>query len=140
MRKNAPLIDCRPPKACALTVLDLVVFFTSLSFCISLAYFVIVGGGSANVVISGGGENWVYSMDSDLEVLVNGTLGTSTVRIDKDGARIVSSPCKNQSCVACAPIKEKSQWIACLPNHVIVTIENQKPENPKKETFDAELW
>lgn len=82
-----------------------------------------VRGGRLSVVISGNGQEWVYPLNEDRRVEVPGPLGTTVVEVQQGGARIVSSPCPNQTCVAAGSIERAGQWLACLPNQVFVRIE-----------------
>ncbi|GMO41244.1 MAG: NusG domain II-containing protein [Termitinemataceae bacterium] len=118
---------------------DFVIFFASATFCVVAGFFVYSGAltseTDAIIVIKGADGQWVFPLGNTQEISVAGPLGVTVVRTDLGGARVLSSPCKNQTCVACASINENAQWIACLPNRVIITIENSK-----KEKIDAALW
>jgi hypothetical protein len=81
------------------------------------------GGGQASVVIKGRDGEWVYPLSSDREISVAGPLGDTHVGIRGKSARIEDSPCPNQTCVASGSIGRAGQWIACLPNQVLVRIE-----------------
>jgi hypothetical protein len=79
--------------------------------------------GRAQVVISGRDGEWVYPLSSDREVAVPGPLGETRILIRDKSVRIVDSPCPNKTCIASGTISEPNQWIACLPNQVLVRIE-----------------
>ena len=81
------------------------------------------GSGQANVVIKGRDGEWVYPLSTDRELAVAGQLGDTHVAIRAKSARIEDSPCPNQTCVASGSIGRAGQWIACLPNQVLVRIE-----------------
>jgi hypothetical protein len=59
------------------------------------------------------------------------------VLIDGGAARIVSSPCRNQLCVAAPPIRRHGQWTACLPNQVMVSVENKSAPS---DGVDITTW
>lgn len=80
------------------------------------------------VVIEASGKQWVYPLDSEEEVEVPGPLGITRVHVHKGAVDIEDSPCKNKICVAAGDISEVGQWIACLPNNVIVRIEGEAEE------------
>jgi len=79
-----------------------------------------VEGGS--VMLKGAGGEWVYPLDAVETFTVAGPLGDTIVAINGEGARIIASPCVNQTCVAAGRIHAPGQWAACLPNQVMVYI------------------
>jgi hypothetical protein len=91
----------------------------------------------ARVLIRGGGRAWVFPLDAEDRVAVPGPMGETVVEIGGGGARVLSSPCANQSCVAAGHIGRRGQWAACLPNRVSVSIEGSAGEG---ETVDAAAW
>jgi hypothetical protein len=80
-------------------------------------------GGKLQVVVSGEGGEWIYPLDRDRSIEVEGPLGTSVVVIEGADVHIDSSPCPNQTCVASGHRARGGQWLACLPNKVFVRIE-----------------
>jgi hypothetical protein len=107
-----------------LKVLDYFVFFVAFAaFCGSA--LLVYGGAAeaAQVSVNGRGGDWLYPLDMPETITVRGPLGDTVVAIDSGGARIVSSPCRNQTCVASPPVHRRGQWAACLPNQVMVSIE-----------------
>jgi hypothetical protein len=74
------------------------------------------------VSIRGGGNDWVFPLSTGERLAVSGPLGETVVEIRDGKARIVSSPCTNQTCVAAGTIHRPGQWAACLPNRVMVSI------------------
>ena len=72
-------------------------------------------------VESASGE-WILP-ENDFQILeVEGPLGTTTVAVEEDGVRVVSSPCSEKICVQTGRISKPGEWIACLPNRVFITI------------------
>ncbi|GMO28294.1 MAG: NusG domain II-containing protein [Termitinemataceae bacterium] len=116
--------------------LDYVFFVIAAAFCTASAVFVYAGYGHENVVIKTQNEMWVYPLDTNVTVNLAGPLGETVVQLDSNKVKIISSPCKNKSCVAAGAIHSGGDWLACLPNRVIVTIEKTK----KSESLDAALW
>jgi hypothetical protein len=86
------------------------------------------------VAIEGTDDAWFYPADAEETVSVRGPLGTTVVRIGKDGAYVVSSPCANQLCVAQGKIHRAGGWISCLPNRVMVTMQGRQTE------IDGATW
>ena len=57
----------------------------------------------------------------EMEIL--GPLGTTKVRVGKGSARIVSSPCPERICEKMGAISAAGDWVACIPNGVVLRIE-----------------
>jgi len=91
---------------------------------------------SLRVVIRGPDKTWVYPLDAEVQVVVPGVIGETTVRIHDGQAAIVSSPCSGQTCVAAGALHKNGQWAACLPNRVFVLVEGAEGG----ESIDAAVW
>jgi len=61
-----------------------------------------------------------------------GPLGTSSIEIASNGARIEHSPCTTQRCVLSGTHSHAGDIIACVPNHILVVL-----RGGKQEGFDA---
>ena len=59
---------------------------------------------SSHVTIRCTNKTWIYPLASEEQLLVSGLIGETKVIISGGRARIVSSPCGGQTCVAAAPI------------------------------------
>jgi hypothetical protein len=82
------------------------------------------GNAPSQVVLRGSaGRVWVYPLDAEETVAIQGPLGDTVVRISGRRAWVASSPCNNQTCVAAGHITAKGEWTACLPNGVFFSIE-----------------
>jgi len=81
------------------------------------------GTGKPNVVIKGRDGEWVYPLSVDRSVEVSGPLGNTLVVINGGSVRIKDSPCPNKTCVAAGAIERNGQWVACLPNEVLIRVE-----------------
>ncbi|MDR2072356.1 MAG: NusG domain II-containing protein [Spirochaetaceae bacterium] len=68
--------------------------------------------------------SWIYPLDRAENVTIPGFLGDTIIEIGNGRARILASPCTNQTCVASGAIHSQGQWIACLPNGVFVSVES----------------
>ena len=77
-------------------------------------------GGQVTVEASGG--EFIYSLDQDRVVRVAGPLGDTTLVIGGGAAWIEDSPCPDKVCVAMGKISRPGEWIACLPNRVMVRV------------------
>jgi hypothetical protein len=108
-------------------LLDYLVFFTVAAVSAGSAVLV-YGGGPADtdrllISVSGPDGDWLYPVNAVGTVRVAGPLGDTVVEIGGGRARIVSSPCRNQLCVAAPPVYRHGQWIACLPNQVMARVD-----------------
>jgi len=79
---------------------------------------------------------WVFPLDAVETISVSGPLGDTVIEIGGSAARIVSSPCLNQTCVAAGALHSPGQWTACLPNRVMLYVGESETEN----NVDAESW
>jgi len=93
-------------------------------------------GGRDTVNLKSEGGEWVFPLDADETMSVSGPLGDTVIEISGSEARIVSSPCQNQTCVAAGVLRAPGQWSACLPNRVMLYVGEGKTEN----NVDAAAW
>jgi len=88
------------------------------------------------VFLKGEGGEWVFPVDAVETLTVAGPLGDTVVEINGEGARVIASPCLNQTCVAAGVVRSSGQWAACLPNRVMLYI----GEGKNKDDVDAAAW
>jgi len=93
-------------------------------------------GGSSLVNVQGENGLWVFPVDSVESIVVSGPLGDTVVEVSGGGARITSSPCINQTCVSAGRVHAPGQWAACLPNRVMMYIDEGETNN----NVDASAW
>jgi len=105
---------------------------------VAASFFLTCTGSSGSGLVNVRGENglWVFPLDAAESVVVSGPLGDTVVEIGGGGARITSSPCLNQTCVSAGRILMAGQWSACLPNRVMMYIDEGEPIN----NVDASAW
>jgi hypothetical protein len=84
--------------------------------------------GTVSAVVGGRSGEWVYPLDEDRDIEVDGPLGLTYVEIRGGKVRVSDSPCLGKTCVASGEISKASQWLACLPNQVFVRIEGAADE------------
>jgi len=75
---------------------------------------------SKKILVRADGKNYEYSLDQEGIYKVEGPLGFTSFEIKNQAVRIIDSPCPNKNCV-------HQGWaspLVCLPNKVIITIEN----------------
>ncbi|MDR2717524.1 MAG: NusG domain II-containing protein [Treponema sp.] len=93
-------------------------------------------GGRSTVNLKSEGGEWVFPLDAVETMSVSGPLGDTVIAISESTARIISSPCLNQTCVAAGALHSPGQWAACLPNRVMLYV----GEGEKENNVDAAAW
>jgi hypothetical protein len=103
---------------------------------------VVYGGGSGapRVVLESDGRRWEYPLDATETIAISGPLGDTVVELRGNQVRVVSSPCTGQNCVAAGAIRRHGQWIACLPNRVMVAVQSAGESSGKGPELDASSW
>lgn len=105
---------------------DVVAFILS-SLVVCGAYIFAYGGSDGEVFVfieSFDGET-IYALHEAAEeariVSIKGPIGITEIIIHNGEVRVLSSPCDEKTCIRMGPISKSDQWIACLPNGVIIT-------------------
>ncbi len=96
--------------------------FLILALMVLLLSLKTYGGPSGYVQVRTPSAVYRFALSSDQVVDVDGPLGPTTIRIAGGKASIIDSSCPTKSCTLQRPIASSGQWIACLPNHVLLTI------------------
>jgi hypothetical protein len=91
---------------------------------------------SLRVIIKSSDKTWIYPLDAEERVYVDGSIGVTIVEIHGNKAAVVSSPCGGQTCVAAGGLHKNGQWAACLPNRVFLLVEGAK----ETDAIDAATW
>ena len=115
---------------------DIVIIILSLGLTVSSAFAAYVKPqNTAQVLIEGKNQKWVFPLEAEETVQVKGPLGETVIRIHEREAWVESSPCENQTCVAMGHINWG--WVACLPNSVFFRIEgiDDSTDNPDSTTW-----
>lgn len=66
---------------------------------------------------------------SETKLIVPVEHGELVIAYDREGGRVLSSPCPDQVCVHQGKITRSGQTIACVPEKVLVTITTAAKEN-----------
>jgi len=98
----------------------------SVAALVALSISVYGGPAAAVVVVSSGGQDWIYPLSQDREIEVQGLLGITVIHIGEGTAHIEDSPCTNKTCIASPPLRNTGDWSACLPNGVFIRIEGSE--------------
>lgn len=101
--------------------------FDTLIFLLLALSVVLIGlktysGGTGYVEVRTHQTVYRYSLAADQDVTVTGPLGETTIHIAGGKASITDSSCPTKSCTQQRAIALSGQWIACLPNQVLLTI------------------
>jgi len=91
---------------------------------------------SAQVLVEGQDQKWIFPLDADETVNVEGPLGITVIRIQGNQAWVESSPCDNKTCITTGHLRKNGEYAACLPNNVLVVIEG----NNAPGDVDAAVW
>ena len=75
------------------------------------------------VLIEGQNQKWIFPLEAEETVNVQGPLGTTVVRIHENRTWVESSPCDNKICVSAGHLRSNGEFAACLPNNVLIMIE-----------------
>ena len=76
-------------------------------------------------------EQYIYPLDKDTEFFVQGENGKTRICIKEKSVSILESECPNKTCVTSGKIKKYGEWIACIPNRVLIRIENDFSKSDK---------
>ncbi len=98
------------------------------------------GAGSAALVrIEGSESSYVYPLDAEVELDVPGPLGLTHVHIHENQVWISDSPCTEKICIAAGEIHRRGDFVACLPNRVLVQIEGGIAESGTEDDGDIDV-
>lgn len=113
---------------------DWVIILALLAFSISGIGWLATGPAGSRVVVTSGDETcYVADLDQNSEVDLDGPLGKTHLVIDQQGAYVTASPCPRKVCVSMGPAKYSGDLLACIPNRIMVRIENADRE---ETTYD----
>jgi hypothetical protein len=119
-------------------ITDIIIIILALGLTVFSAFASYIKPKSAmQVQIEGSGQRWVFPLDAEETVSVNGPLGNTVIRIHENQVWVEFSPCNNQTCVAMGHVNSNGDWVACLPNNVFFII---KGNDDIKKTIDAATW
>lgn len=107
-----------------LTVTDVIIVIVFLSL-LSMTFAVTLIGNrnEKELVIENGHDTFIYPLDIDRTISIDGVSGKTIIRIRDNKFSFVSSPCHNKHCIA---MGESRNSIACLPNNVVAYVREKK--------------
>ncbi len=105
---------------------DILIILLVTSAGISGILFGIGSSGGKSVIIKTPYGDYRYSLEKDREINVKGLLGNYVVEIKNGRVRAKESNCPEQICVKRGWIHLSGDSIICLPNRIIIKIDNQE--------------
>ena len=94
-----------------------------------------LGKKGSRVLVNAAGVKYEYSVSQNGTYTVAGELGPTTFEIKDGRVRIIDSPCPNKTCIS-------QGWhnpLVCLPNKVMITVENETGQGRGRSNGEAEL-
>jgi hypothetical protein len=81
------------------------------------------------VVVTTEKRRFHYTLDQNQDIVAEGPLGETRIRIEEGNVFVVSSPCPHKICINSGKKSAAGEWIACLPNRVFIRISGEKDSN-----------
>lgn len=79
--------------------------------------------------------SFIYPLDEDRELEVDGPIGHTHVEIRDGRVRITESPCREKICIAGGWVERADEWVACLPNRVFLRVQGGEETGVDAQTF-----
>ena len=112
-----------------LRLLDYIIIALGAGVIAVMAIYAYSDRGTASYVkVQADGAEWIYSLDQDRVAEFSGPIGDTVVEIRDGTARVVSSPCREQTCVNRGNLDSGGDWTACMPNRIFVHVMGDKIE------------
>ncbi len=121
-------------------------FFKPLDFCVIAVFITVIvfsfcrlksaAAENLHLLVQTPSEQFIYPLEKDSDFFVQGENGITHIRIKEKAASILDSECPNKTCVTSGEIKKYGEWIACIPNRVVIRIEG-KTAGSDKNKLDA---
>lgn len=112
------------------------VIFVVLSLAaITFSFFQLKNNGNseARLIITSPDREFVYPMNENTELQIEGEIGISIIKIQDNRAFFVDSPCPNHVCTDTPALRFNNDWAACMPNGIFIRIEGGSD-------FDSEAY
>ena len=110
-------------------LLDLIALIFSVSvFLLFFLYGNRMNSDGGYLLVQDEEGEYLYPMDEDVEITLEGPVGESVIVIEDGAARFEHSDCQDNLCVLMGEIDEGGEWAACLPNRIFILIEGGEQE------------
>jgi len=80
-------------------------------------------------------KQYIYSLDKDNTIDLQGLKGKTRISIKDGKVKILASPCPLKICMKNGTIANVGEWLVCLPNGIIVNIKGKDDENKNIDAF-----
>lgn len=108
---------------------DIFIIITAVCIITFLSFTILHNpANNKNCHILFGEKEYIYPLNSDQSIEITGSLGTSHIRIKNNSVSMTSSPCPLKICVKKGEISNSGEWIACLPNKILIIIKGKRNE------------
>lgn len=101
-------------------------FFIALSAAlIAISIMTLTGDSSpeTKVVIKVKDAEYIYPLTQEQDLTFDGELGKSHIIIHDGCVEFEDSPCRDKICIHMGQGKKDGDFLACLPNRIIVTVQ-----------------
>jgi hypothetical protein len=85
-------------------------------------------GTPSRLLVQSEGQTFIYPLNSDRMIEVQGPDGITSLEISDGRARFVESPCPDKLCISHGWLARAGSWTACLPNKVFASVEGGEEE------------
>jgi len=101
------------------------IFITLSAALIAISVIQLTGDSSseAKAVIKVKDTEYIYPLNQEQDLMFDGELGKSHIIIHDGCVEFESSPCRDKVCIKMGHGKEDGDFLACLPNRIIVTVQ-----------------
>ena len=119
-----------------LKIFDYFYIILTLAVISFVSVYAYSGNGTADsVVIEASGESYIYMLDTDRTIEVQGPLGITIVKISDSEVYVEDSPCRDKLCVLASPLHNAGEWNACMPNKVFIRIPESRDQEVDSLSF-----
>lgn len=80
-------------------------------------------------------KQYIYKLDQDNIIDVQGLKGKTRIKIKDGKVRITESACPLKICIKNGAISHTGEYLVCLPNGIIVSIKGKDEENNTVDAF-----
>ncbi|WP_455258263.1 NusG domain II-containing protein [Peptoniphilus asaccharolyticus] len=120
-------------------VVALILFLSTSIFLVSKNNLVEAAEKQVVVSVNGQIEGKYTLSDKEQLYTIDNKYGKNTFAITNDGVHMVESSCKDQICIHMGHITRAGESIICLPNRLIISLENKDSSNKNSEEVDVVL-
>ena len=103
-------------------MLDYAAIAVSIAAVAVFSLYAYSGNAGLELIIESSGNTWIYPLEETRTVRIRGPLGETIIEIGGGKAAVADSPCPDKLCVNAGPVSAPGQWVACLPNAVMIRI------------------